>query len=62
MINKVSTRIPGLNVASTQQQTKTQTQKTEKLSRVEEIKKAIENGTYKVDIENTAKAMAKSLL
>jgi len=36
--------------------------KTEKLSRVEEIKRAIQNGTYKIDIEITAKAMAKALL
>jgi len=36
--------------------------KTEKLSRVEEIKRAIKNGTYKVNIETTAKAMAKALL
>jgi anti-sigma28 factor (negative regulator of flagellin synthesis) len=36
--------------------------KTEKLSRVEEIKRAIKNGTYKIDIEITAKAMAKALL
>jgi anti-sigma28 factor (negative regulator of flagellin synthesis) len=36
--------------------------KSEKLSRVEEIKRAIENGTYKIDIEITARAMAKALL
>jgi anti-sigma28 factor (negative regulator of flagellin synthesis) len=29
---------------------------------VDEIKREIENGTYKVDIKKTAKAMAKSLL
>ena len=36
--------------------------KTEKISRVEEIRRAIENGTYKIDIEKTAKALAKALL
>ena len=48
-----------LHTTSTQQK---RVQKEEKLSRVEEIKKAIENGTYKIDIKETAKAMAKSLL
>jgi anti-sigma28 factor (negative regulator of flagellin synthesis) len=38
------------------------TEKTEKLSRVELIKAQIQNGEYKVDIEKTAKAMAKALL
>ena len=48
---------------STQQQKRTQNiQKEEKIGRVEEIKKSIEEGTYKVDIEKTAKAFAKSLL
>jgi anti-sigma28 factor (negative regulator of flagellin synthesis) len=35
---------------------------TTKISRVEEIKRAIEAGTYKIDIIKTAKAMAKALL
>ena len=45
---------------STQQIKKTQENK--KLSRVEEIKEQIKNGTYKVDIDKTAKAMLKHLL
>ena len=48
---------------STQQQKRTQNiQKEEKIGRVEEIKKSIQEGTYKIDIEKTAKAFAKSLL
>jgi len=43
---------------STQQTKKIDTEKT----RVEEIKEAIKNGTYKIDIDKTAKAMAKALL
>ncbi len=31
-------------------------------TRVEELKDAIKNGTYNVDIKSSAKAMAKSLL
>jgi anti-sigma28 factor (negative regulator of flagellin synthesis) len=31
-------------------------------SRVEELKESIKNGTYKVNIESSAKSMAKSLL
>ncbi len=45
---------------STQQIKKTQENK--KLSRVEEIKEQIKNGTYKVDIDKTAEAMLKHLL
>ncbi len=45
---------------STQQTKKTQPNK--KLSRVEEIKQQIKNGTYKVDIDKTAEAMTKYLL
>ncbi len=33
-----------------------------KLERVEEIKKQIKNGTYKIDIQKTAEVMAKNLL
>ena len=43
---------------STQQTKKIDTEKT----RVEEIKEAIKNGSYKIDINKTAKAMAKALL
>jgi len=39
-----------------------QTQKQEKISRVEEIKQAIQQGTYKIDLKKTAIAMAKALL
>jgi anti-sigma28 factor (negative regulator of flagellin synthesis) len=38
------------------------TNHTEKSGRVEEIKKQIEAGTYKIDLDKTAKALAKNLL
>jgi anti-sigma28 factor (negative regulator of flagellin synthesis) len=59
MIRKVESSI--LNNVSSIQNNKTKA-KVEKLSKVEEIKKAIENGTYKIDIQKSAKAMAKALL
>jgi anti-sigma28 factor (negative regulator of flagellin synthesis) len=60
MIRSISSNT---QIFSTQQQKRTQNiQKEEKIGRVEEIKKSIEEGTYKVDIEKTAKAFAKSLL
>jgi len=37
-------------------------EKTQKISRVELIKQQIQNGYYKIDLEKTAKAMAKALL
>lgn len=47
----------------TTQQKKTQNvQKEEKLGRVEEIKEQIKNGEYKIDLNKTAEAFAKSLL
>ena len=59
MINRINT---GLNITdnfSTQQKKKTQ--KNTKLSRVEEIKQQINNGTYKIDLQKSAEAMAKHL-
>jgi len=35
---------------------------TKEVSRVEEIKKEIEAGTYKVDIQKTAEAVAQTLI
>jgi anti-sigma28 factor (negative regulator of flagellin synthesis) len=59
MINRV-----GVNtqMISTQQQKTKNVQKQEKLGRVEEIKEQIKNGEYKIDINKTAEAFAKSLL
>jgi len=60
MINKI-----GLNnytlIQNEIKQKKVSKEENIKLSKVEEIKKAIENGTYKIDIEKTAEAMAKKL-
>lgn len=59
----------GVNAAATlQEQNKTQQRsqerinKTEQINRVEEIKQQIEAGTYKVDVEKTAQAMAETLI
>ncbi len=35
---------------------------TTKTSKVENIKRAIQNGTYKIDIQKTARSMARALL
>jgi anti-sigma28 factor (negative regulator of flagellin synthesis) len=60
MIKSISTNT---QTFSTQQPQRTKNiQKEEKIGRVEEIKKSIQEGTYKIDIEKTAKAFAKSLL
>jgi anti-sigma28 factor (negative regulator of flagellin synthesis) len=52
------------NLISTQPDKKEikKTDNTQKSGRVEEIKKQIENGTYKIDLDKTAKALAKNLL
>jgi anti-sigma28 factor (negative regulator of flagellin synthesis) len=47
---------------STQQNAPKKVEKEEKLTRVEELKKAIESGNYKVDVNKTAEVMAKALL
>ena len=55
--NNVSNNIQSL---STQQKAKKI--ENQKLSRVEEIKEQIKNGTYKIDINKTAESLAKYLL
>jgi len=55
-----NTNILNIKDFSTQQTKKTEQNR--KLSRVEEIKQQIKNGTYKVDIDKTAESMAKYLL
>jgi len=61
MINKVGVNSQ-FNYISTQQKKTQNVQKEEKIGRVEEIKRQLERGEYKIDIEKTAQAMAKSLL
>jgi len=60
MINKI-----GINnytlIQNETKQKKVSKKENIKISKVEEIKRAIENGTYKIDIEKTAKAMAEQL-
>jgi anti-sigma28 factor (negative regulator of flagellin synthesis) len=38
------------------------TNETKAVNRVEEIKKEIEAGTYKIDVQKTAEAMAETLI
>jgi anti-sigma28 factor (negative regulator of flagellin synthesis) len=59
MIRKI-----GVNtqMISTRQKRIQNIQKEEKIAKVEELKKSIQNGEYKIDIEKTAEAFAKSLL
>jgi len=65
MVNGINN---GINQATLQQsktQQKNQEQnvnKTEAVSKVEEIKQQIEAGTYKIDVEKSAKAMADMLI
>ena len=58
MINRINKSLI-TNSFSTQQKRKTE--KNTKLSRVEEIKQQIKNGTYKIDLQKSAEAMAKHL-
>lgn len=51
-----------LNITNLSTQKSKKTTEIKKLSRVEEIKEQIKNGTYKVDINKTAEAMAQYLL
>jgi anti-sigma28 factor (negative regulator of flagellin synthesis) len=62
MISKIG--LNQTNLTSTQPDKKEvkKTQNLQKSGRVEEIKKQIENGTYKIDLDKTAKALAKHLL
>ncbi len=61
MINKIGT-FSQINSAQIQEKKTNNIQKEEKISRVEEIKEQIKNGTYEINIEKTAKAFAKALL
>ena len=61
MINKVGV-FSQINSTQIQEKKTNNIQKEEKISRVEEIKEQIKNGTYEVNIEKTAKALAKALL
>jgi len=49
-------------IISTQQNKTQNVQKEEKIGRVEELKEKIQNGEYKIDLQKTAEAIAKTLL
>lgn len=51
-----------LNIKNLSAQQTKKTEPNKKLSRVEEIKQQIKNGTYKIDINKTAEALTKYLL
>jgi anti-sigma28 factor (negative regulator of flagellin synthesis) len=62
MISKIG--LNQSNLISTQPDKKRikKTQNSQKSGRVEEIKKQIKAGIYKIDLDKTAKALAKNLL
>jgi len=60
MIRKISENLNIYQDYSTQQKNKTT--KNKKIERAEEIKKQIQSGTYKINLQKTAEAMAKNLL
>jgi len=62
MIRNISSNFNINTNHSTQSKKNEKIIENKKLSRVEEIKKQIENGEYKIDLKNTAEAMAKFLL
>jgi len=59
MINRVGANT---QMFSTQQKRTQNVQKQENIGRVEEIKEKIQNGEYKIDLDKTAEALAKTLL
>ena len=50
-----------LNIDTLSTQQKSKKIETKNIGRVEEIKQQIKNGTYKIDLDKTAEAMAKAL-
>ena len=50
-----------LNIETLSTQQKPKKIETKNIGRVEEIKQQIKNGTYKIDLDKTAEAMAKAL-
>ncbi len=64
MVNGINNGINPATVqqGKTQQKQEQNVNKTEAVSRVEEIKQQIEAGTYQIDVEKTAKALADTLI
>jgi len=62
MIRNISNNLNINTNHSTQEKKNEKIIENKKLSRVEELKKQLQNGEYKIDIKNTAEAMAKYLL
>ncbi len=61
MISRINSSQASLIYESTQPK-KDKKIENKNISRVDEIKEAIKNGSYKIETEKTAKAMAKALL
>jgi len=61
MINSMTSNASGLYQAQREfapkQVQKTEPQETKSKDKLEEMKESVQNGTYKVDIDKTAKAM-----
>jgi flagellar biosynthesis anti-sigma factor FlgM len=61
MIKGINNNSTFISTISSNNKENRQTENVEK-SKVDSIKEAIKNGTYKIDINNTASKMAESLL
>jgi anti-sigma28 factor (negative regulator of flagellin synthesis) len=66
MINSINSsyasQLQAVNQNSNDKQKTEETVETKKLTKVEEIKQQIQAGTYKVDMQKTAEAMANTLI
>jgi len=61
MIKGISSNNSTLFTSISKDKKNIETEKVEK-SKVETIKESIKNGSYKIDVNNTARSMAKKLL
>ena len=63
MVAKLSSAyVQANNHISNSNPPKNQAEKVQKVSRVDEIKKDLQNGTYELDLQATAKKMAEALI
>jgi anti-sigma28 factor (negative regulator of flagellin synthesis) len=62
MISKINSNYFNLSTQPANEKKEIKTEDTKQIRRVEEIKKQIESGEYKIDLDKTAKALAKKLL
>ena len=63
MVAKLSSAyVQANNIISNSNPTKNQAEKVQKISRVDEIKRDLQNGDYKLDLKATASKIAESLI